>query len=645
MAATHAIPHMDSMQNQSMQSATMNRVTVGGRRIWYRLTVLQEPNKARACGSGPKSTTDRRPVDPPPIIELRILEGDNIDTAKDITFTYNANFFLFTTLEHARPMANGRVNTPAATSPPVLTGMFVSGMAYLDRPTEAGYFIFPDVSVRHEGRYKFVFSLYEQQKDPNDKTQLTPEQIANGDRPYEEFFDFLLNVESNAFSSYSAKKFPGLSESTTLSRTISEQGCRVRIRRDVRMRRREKKPAATGGNNYEAKQKEEFECRQRTQTPEIKPDPYRARSLSNASMDRNPYPDPYARRPSVSEYSQKAPPPPPPPYGGAPHTPTNAGGHLHFGHAATHHYPPPPQQYPAAQQPQAAPLTPKQPQYGPPQRGYPAQSQYTPLPAPRNSGPLPPPGHAMERPPSQPHQYSMAPRDSSDGDRRMSSSYPAPSTIEPTPKPTTSYSSEPRRLSASYPSLPPVETQQPSSYSSEARSAASYSAPQPPESYTPSNYPPPYSESQASTSYPATPNAENYPTPNDDTRSVTGRKAELEPVPHLPPILDPPPRSSHKEAVTLPPPSSFDRPTTHKRRFEDTFNSDGQFQPLTNGARQVDPHHYAPPARLPGYDEPQGSQPYQFYRADGSISYKPNQEPEAPAPSSKPSLRNAPYNL
>ena len=110
------------------------------------------------------ASADRRPVDPPPVVELRIFDGPSPDNAKDVTFLYNANFFLFATLEHARVMAHGRVQTPAANTPPVLTGMPVSGMAYLDRPQEAGYFLFPDLSVRHEGRYRLTFNLYDQAK-------------------------------------------------------------------------------------------------------------------------------------------------------------------------------------------------------------------------------------------------------------------------------------------------------------------------------------------------------------------------------------------------------------------------------------------------------------------------------------------------
>lgn len=188
------------------------------------------------------ASADRRPVDPPPVVELKIYEGDGPGQGTDVTFSYNANFFLLTELETARPMAHGRV-AQAQTQLAVLTGSNVTGMAYLDRPTEAGYFIFPDMSIRHEGKYRLNFILFEQTKEAKD------EDIEG--EPGGEHFDSRLEIKTKRFTVYSAKKFPGLAESTSLSRTVAEQGCRVRIRRDVRMRRRETKPSGDYDNEEE----------------------------------------------------------------------------------------------------------------------------------------------------------------------------------------------------------------------------------------------------------------------------------------------------------------------------------------------------------------------------------------------------------
>ncbi|EMT64478.1 hypothetical protein FOC4_g10007154 [Fusarium odoratissimum] len=256
----------------------IHRVTRENRSLWYQMTVLQQPERARACGSGSKANSDRRPVDPPPVVELRIIEGPSVEEGKDITFDYNANFFLYASLEHARPLARGRVNTPAAGNPPILTGVPASGMAYLDRPTEAGYFIFPDLSVRHEGLYILTFSLFETTKEERDY-DLEP---ADGDLP--PGVDYRMEIKTEPFSVYSAKKFPGLMESTQLSKTVADQGCRVRIRRDVRMRKRESKPGAgnsnSGGNGFERRE-EDF-------APSLKHELYDRRQSSSTYVPPSP---------------------------------------------------------------------------------------------------------------------------------------------------------------------------------------------------------------------------------------------------------------------------------------------------------------------------------------------------------------------
>ncbi|KAF2688614.1 hypothetical protein K458DRAFT_149818 [Lentithecium fluviatile CBS 122367] len=292
-----------SVPNETKSSAV--RTTKDGRQIRYSMTVIQQPERARACGSGAKSSADRRPVDPPPIVELRVFEGD-----QEITFAYNANFFLFATLENARAIAPGRA-PPTTPSFPVLTGTPVAGMAYLDRPSPAGYFIFPDLSVRHEGKYRLSFALYEELKDSKD---MDPEDRAavniHPQGGIDAHVSHRLEVKSSPFIVFSAKKFPGLSESTALSRMVAEQGCRVRIRRDVRMRRRENK-SNKDWDDFE--DEAPYDQSRRTATPDNytqqpgmpTPNPAldgqdRPRSVSNASNTSFAPP----RRPSMEEMAQ-----------------------------------------------------------------------------------------------------------------------------------------------------------------------------------------------------------------------------------------------------------------------------------------------------------------------------------------------------
>src|SRR4051794_9942857 len=93
------------------------------------------------------ASQDRRPVDPPPIARLRIYDGPSIEDGRDITFDYNANFFLYASLEPDRNAAQGQPGSaPQGESAIVLTGSPVASTAYLDRPELAGYFVFPDLS-------------------------------------------------------------------------------------------------------------------------------------------------------------------------------------------------------------------------------------------------------------------------------------------------------------------------------------------------------------------------------------------------------------------------------------------------------------------------------------------------------------------
>lgn len=234
------------------------RKTIDNRTLQYDLTIIQQPAKARACGAGPRcmcsspsqyhllikpAAADRRPVDPPPVVELRIFELVSESEVKEITMSYDASFMLHASLEASRPIANGqRFSGPMS---PVLTGLPVAAANYLDRPKPAAYFIFSDLSVRHEGWFRLRFTLLEQVKLPEDADPERP--LAVGQDPssaaarIQKGMTNRMEVVSAPFQVYSAKKFPGLSESTELSRCVAEQGCRVRIRRDVRQRKRTSK--------------------------------------------------------------------------------------------------------------------------------------------------------------------------------------------------------------------------------------------------------------------------------------------------------------------------------------------------------------------------------------------------------------------
>ena len=252
---------MDKPTNETF--AEYSRQTVDGRTLTYKLHVMQQPERARACGAGAKckqrnfskghlltftASADRRPVDPPPVVKLQVFQATADGRLLDITQSHDASFVMYASLAMARKIAQPHPSkTPIPPNVAVLTGQHVAATNYLERPDPAGYFIFPDLSVRHEGHYRLSFNLYEQVKNPEDADPARPipakserpasSNVAQKPRDWDGL-QHRLEVCTAPFQVYSAKKFPGLAESTSLSKNLADQGCRVRIRRDVRMRKR-----------------------------------------------------------------------------------------------------------------------------------------------------------------------------------------------------------------------------------------------------------------------------------------------------------------------------------------------------------------------------------------------------------------------
>ncbi|KAL7338814.1 velvet factor-domain-containing protein [Rhodotorula toruloides] len=89
----------------------------------------------------------------------------------------------------------------------LVAGTVVSSLFHL---RDESCFVFPDLSIRTEGRWRFKMSLYELTED--------------GVR-------FCSSVLTDVFQVYSSKRFPGMSKSTELSKSFAQQGIKLRVRR------------------------------------------------------------------------------------------------------------------------------------------------------------------------------------------------------------------------------------------------------------------------------------------------------------------------------------------------------------------------------------------------------------------------------
>jgi hypothetical protein len=80
---------------------------------------------------------------------------------------------------------------------------------------DGGFFVFSDMTVKVLGVFRLHFSLFEYRKQSQEVC-------------------FLGSVISERFKVLLSKDFKGLDESTYLSRTFSDQGVRIRLRKEPR---------------------------------------------------------------------------------------------------------------------------------------------------------------------------------------------------------------------------------------------------------------------------------------------------------------------------------------------------------------------------------------------------------------------------
>ncbi|KAL8979395.1 MAG: hypothetical protein Q9205_005260 [Flavoplaca limonia] len=204
----------------------------------YTLTIRQGPDRAKVAdkkdkGRQPSSVIclsdvdllpERKPVDPPPIVQLHIR--DPADPAQN--YLQSPYLFMCVNLCPASDEDTTVLDTQAS-----LSGTLVSSLHRLKDVDnlDGGFFVFGDLSVKVEGDYRLRFSLYEMLKTEVVFIKATVSSTFKG-----------MSVslkDSTARSNilppvWSGKAFPGMCESTFLSRSFGDQGVRLRIRKEPR---------------------------------------------------------------------------------------------------------------------------------------------------------------------------------------------------------------------------------------------------------------------------------------------------------------------------------------------------------------------------------------------------------------------------
>ncbi|PSR75852.1 velvet factor-domain-containing protein, partial [Coniella lustricola] len=167
----------------------------------YHLSVKQQPERAKVANAKDK---DRKPVDPPVILQLEV------DPDEDPLQLYITSPYLF--VQAFLVGASDADPEPELNS---LTGnTCTSGHVVKDdRGVHNMMFCLNDISIKKEGTYRLKFSLF--------KLNTSTGEAEN-----------LASISSQPFTTFSGRHFPGMSESTSMTRLLVDAGVRLRLRKE-----------------------------------------------------------------------------------------------------------------------------------------------------------------------------------------------------------------------------------------------------------------------------------------------------------------------------------------------------------------------------------------------------------------------------
>ncbi|KAJ3383531.1 hypothetical protein HDU92_004081 [Lobulomyces angularis] len=179
----------------------------------YKLVIRQQPFHVRMCGNTDK---DRRTVDPPPIIEVLEVDeaGHLYPIIKDSAF-----YIMRVELWNEQKSELATLSKKKFVDLPLIIGDLVVGSRVLsdDLGRTGTFFVFDDVSVRYQGRYRLKFKFYDIESG-NELDCLMPKAYV------------LSEMFSQEFVAVTAREFPGMLKSAQITKHFKTQGLRLSIR-------------------------------------------------------------------------------------------------------------------------------------------------------------------------------------------------------------------------------------------------------------------------------------------------------------------------------------------------------------------------------------------------------------------------------
>ncbi|TKA22972.1 hypothetical protein B0A50_07715 [Salinomyces thailandicus] len=149
----------------------------------------------------------RKPIDPPPIVQIAV---QSFGSERDDAWLVSPFLFMIATL------LEGPTGDEVVPGSPMI-GQSSSSLHRLKDITnkDGGFFVFGDLSIKRVGLHRLRFNLFNADHKGGGVT-------------------YISHIDSDPFPVVINKEFTGLTESSHLSRTFSDQGVRLRLRKEPR---------------------------------------------------------------------------------------------------------------------------------------------------------------------------------------------------------------------------------------------------------------------------------------------------------------------------------------------------------------------------------------------------------------------------
>ncbi len=221
-------PLESGYKSLTLESTVMKLLTLPSTHR-YELSVRQQPLAARAHGFGERY---RRMIDPPPIVQLTLIDFDptsDLD-ASELRYPFNVVHCTLVSPNSSETDVTAITDPCTQRTSRYLMGTLVASpfissdpefqlTASVKGPNASNciscFFVFPDLSCCTPGYYKLHFGL----------VHLDSEVTPLGER------EIVSCVTSNVFQVFSARDFPGIRASTPLTRGLKKMGVMVRVKR------------------------------------------------------------------------------------------------------------------------------------------------------------------------------------------------------------------------------------------------------------------------------------------------------------------------------------------------------------------------------------------------------------------------------